>query len=137
MTAALSFLTSRLGLSIGVALLILISVFTSYGWGVANHDRVQAEESRDQYYGEIHTPKTGYKNRINACEASVAGLGISLQRQNAAVDEMARAMTEQTAKAQAAVDAAQNRALAAQQRANALLFEQPDPVRPAVTRLTG
>lgn len=127
MSAAVAFLTSRLGLSIICGALILLSVVASYNWGLTHRDMVREQQRADGLHAEIYDPGTGYKDRVTLCAAALAGTQGALDRQNKAVDEMAAAMIAQTEKAQAAVDAAQARALTAQQRANALLFEQPRP----------
>ena len=125
MNAFLAIITSRLGLGVITAGLIVTSVFLSYGWGVANRDRIREEGRANGLHAEIYDPGTGYKDRLTMCGASLAGTQAALANQNKAVDQLKAESDAALARSNAAVKAAQATATAAQQRAQALLFEQP------------
>lgn len=111
----------------GCAIFIPAAIFAAYGWGVAHHDRVQAEARAVELDAAINAPGVGFKDRLTLCAANLAGAQAAVVRQNAAVDAMAAAALERTRQAQAAVDAAQARARDAQRQAQVLISQQPQP----------
>lgn len=125
----LSLLPSRLAVisAVGCLIFIPLAVFTAYGWGVSNRDRIREEQRADGLYDQIHAAGVGYKDRLTMSQANLAGAQAALATQNKAVDDLKAASDAAAVRAQAAVDAAQARATAAQQRAQQLLLEQPRP----------
>lgn len=124
-----SLLPSRLAVisAVGCLIFVPLAVFTAYGWGVSNRDRIREEQRADGLYDQIHAAGVGYKDRLTMSQANLAGAQAALATQNRAVDDLKAASDAAAVRAQAAVDAAQARATVAQQRAQQLLLEQPRP----------
>lgn len=124
-----SLLPSRLAVisAVGCLIFIPLAVFTAYGWGVSNRDRIREEQRADGLYDQIHAAGVGYKDRLTMSHANLAGAQAALATQNKAVDDLKAASDAAAVRAQVAVDAAQARATVAQQRAQQLLLEQPRP----------
>lgn len=125
MITVVRFVTSRLGLGIICGVLILASVTASYQWGVTHRDMVREEQRANGLWSDINAPNVGYKDRLTMCGASLAGTQAALATQNKAVDQLKSEGDAMLARSNAAVKAAHATATAAQQRAQALLFEQP------------
>lgn len=124
-----SLLPSRLAVisAVGCLIFVPLAVFTAYGWGLSNRDRIREEQRADGLYDQIHAAGVGYKDRLTMSQANLAGAQAALATQNKAVDDLKAASDAAAVRAQAAVDAAQARATVAQQRAQQLLLEQPRP----------
>ena len=111
--------------ALGCAIFIPAAIFSAYGWGVAHHDRVQAEARAAELDAAINAPVVGFKDRLTLCAANLAGAQAVVGRQNKAVEDLATAAQDQARRAQASVAAAQGRAADAERRVQALLSQQP------------
>jgi len=125
MSALLAFLTSRIGLGLLAGVLLIAAVTASWTAGVANRDRVQAQAQAAKLDNDINNPDTGYVARLTQCRSSLAGAEISINTQNEAIDRLKRESEETTARAQASVRVAQDRARAAERKTQTILQERP------------
>ena len=119
------FLLSRLGLSITASVFLLACVWTGWNWGVASRDAAAKTTLAKGYWSEIYTEKTGYRDRLTTCQASLAGAEASIEIQNRAVDALRRAGDQATAAANASIRLAQERAQAAERQSLTILQERP------------
>ena len=138
MSALLAFLTSRIGLGL-IAGVFLISAIT-LGWsaGVANRDKAQAERQVAKLDDQINNPVTGYIPRLTQCQSNLAGAEISINTQNEAIRRLQVESEQATARSQASIRAAQDRARAAERKTQSILQQHPrdgEPVCEAAWRL--
>lgn len=108
-----------------VAVLIPLTIWTAYGWGVAHHDRVREIGRANELDLQINTPATGFRDRLAACQVSRIGLEAGITEQNRAVQEMSEQAARLEADAARRIAAAQDKARQAERRSQSILTRQP------------
>ena len=121
MTALLAFLTSRLGLGALAGVFFLGCITLGWNYGVAHRSDVASRKLAASFEAKY----TAADRDLSVCTASLAGAEASIQTQNEAIDGLRRASDEATARANASIAAAQDRARAAERRSQSILQERP------------
>ena len=125
MSALLAFLTSRIGLGLFAGVFLIAAVALGWSAGVANRDAKRLTRENATLDSTLNDPTTGYVARLTQCRSSLAGAELSINTQNEAIDRLRRESEETTARAQASVRAAQDRARAAERKTQSILQARP------------
>jgi hypothetical protein len=110
-----------------VAILLPLVIWTAHGWGVAHHDKVQETQRADELHADINAPGTGLRDRLTACQYSLAGLQKRGAEQERAVKELSERAAQLEAEATRRIGIAQQQARQAERRAQSILMRQPAP----------
>ncbi|MFC5373984.1 hypothetical protein ACFPIF_15580 [Brevundimonas faecalis] len=102
------------------AILLPVSIWTSWNWGVANRLHSQLD-------AEVNTPKTGMRFKYAACEAERGNLEARIERQNRAVQDLKAESDRRTAAADRAIAEARRAQQTAEARSRAIRNQQPRP----------
>lgn len=120
-----AFITNRLFLA--SAAILFFGWCIALGWqnGVSRRATVAAEAQTEKLNLAITEPRNGYIARIASCQSELAGARISINSQNAAIDQVIRSAAEAKARSEARIKAAEAQTRAAQRRAETIRTFQP------------
>lgn len=125
MSSVLAFLTNRFVLAVGSGLALLAAVTMLFFWMGEKAAKRTAEAQAAELHKAIEEPVKGWRARLGTCEASLTNVTTSLERQNAAVEQMQVDGDALKRRADAAVAAAQGRAKAFQAKAEQIARAKP------------
>lgn len=116
LTAAWALLTSRLAGPIAAGAALLLAALL----GVTMVQKAAVTADRDRLFTSIETPKTGWRDRLATCNASVGTLEAGIEKRNDEITRLGQKADADLAAAQQSVESARRETAALNTRLNRL-----------------